>query len=218
MKKLKKGFTLAEILVTLAILGVISAILLPNVSNNIQKKQSAANLAKAIAQIENGNRDLMQYVNSQREDGSSSDVLATITKEDFGDSSSNKTDSILSADFNSKVKSFWGLDGQPVSVSTISKFDGSTSSEVPANTYAFSKFSAGVSINHPSSYSLSDGLDAETGFVIYIDTNGWAEKPNMTGKDIFSFKMLNNGKLVPNTGVESGDKAQEVVEAGFRIK
>ena len=40
----------------------------------------------------------------------------------------------------------------------------------------------------------------------------------MTGKDIFSFKMLNNGKLVPNTGVESGDKAQEVVEAGFRIK
>ena len=224
MRMLKKGFTLVEVLVALAILGVISAILIPNISNDIQKRQSAAILAKAIAQIEAGNQDLIQYANTQRVDGSYSDTLATITKEDFGDVTNNKTDSILSAVFNSKVKSFWGLDGQEVTPDPeILTLSGNSFSETTLDTcYVFSKISAGVCINHPTKYPLSDAMDADTGFVMYIDTNGWTEKPNRTGKDIFSFKLLNNGKLVPNTGtadnpIESGDKAQEVVEAGFRI-
>ena len=220
MRMLKKGFTLVEVLTALAILGVISAILIPNISNDIQKRQSAATLAKAIAQIEAGNQDLIQYANTQREDGSYSDTLSTVINEELGDTSSNKDKSILEVGFVNAVKSFWGL-GAEVGLSTcpaIQDFSGAASQEVLTTAYAFSKISSGVGINSPTTATLSNDLDSETGYVIYLDTNGWSEKPNRTGKDIFSFKMLNNGKLVPNTGVESGNKAQEIVEAGFRVK
>ena len=33
---------------------------------------------------------------------------------------------------------------------------------------------------------------------ILVDVNGTSNKPNMYGKDIFEFELLNNGKLRPN--------------------
>ena len=216
MRMFKKGFTLVEVLIALAILGVISAILIPNVSNDIQKKQSASTLAKAIAQIETGNQDMIQYVNANSIDGSAIDTLAMITYTDLGGNSSN---SILTANLQNSVRSFWGLDTNVVNISPgILTYDGGAFEEASlSNNYSFSKILAGVSIVTPAQPVISDDFDAETGYLIYIDTNGWGQKPNKTGKDVFSFKLLNDGKLVPNTGVESGNKAEEVIEAGFRI-
>ena len=256
MRKIKLGYTLVEVLVALTIVGVISAILIPNVSNNIQERQSAANLAKAIAQIETGNQNLIQYANAQSGDGSYSDTLVTIRVEDIwgkgyslekiveglseqGLSLEDLDDKgklalvlaaaianaqpILSSDdvIIDAVKSFWGLDGQSINSSDIlavENYDGTPYSEVAlSNIFSFSKISAGVSITGSKSQSIGDELDAETGYVIYIDTNGWTTKPNKVGKDIFSFKLLNNGKLTPNTDADSGDRAKKVIEAGFRI-
>ena len=56
MKKILKGFTLAEVLVTLTIVGVIAALTLPSLSLNVQKQQIGPALAKAINTLEYANK------------------------------------------------------------------------------------------------------------------------------------------------------------------
>ena len=46
---MKHGFTLAEILITLGIIGVVSALTLPTLIKNYQKKETVAKLQKAIS-------------------------------------------------------------------------------------------------------------------------------------------------------------------------
>ena len=46
---MKKGFTLAEVLITLGIIGVVAAMTLPTVINNVQEKQFHSKFKKAYA-------------------------------------------------------------------------------------------------------------------------------------------------------------------------
>lgn len=52
--KLKTGFTLAEILITLGIIGIVAAMTIPTLINNIQKTQYVAGLKKAYSTIQQG--------------------------------------------------------------------------------------------------------------------------------------------------------------------
>ncbi|MCM1339188.1 MAG: type II secretion system GspH family protein [Muribaculaceae bacterium] len=47
----KVGFTLAEVLVTLGIIGIVAAMTIPNLITNMQKKQTASKLVKAISTL-----------------------------------------------------------------------------------------------------------------------------------------------------------------------
>ena len=53
---MKKGFTLAELLVTLGVLGVISAITLPGLINNATDAKIGPSLAKAVASFDHANK------------------------------------------------------------------------------------------------------------------------------------------------------------------
>ena len=55
-----KGFTLAEVLIALAIVGVLAAVTLPNLKTNIQKKSIGPALLKGIETLEIANRQLLQ--------------------------------------------------------------------------------------------------------------------------------------------------------------
>lgn len=52
MKKLLKGFTLAEILITLSIIGVVAVIILPSIFTNVQKHSLSTQLAKFYSQTQ----------------------------------------------------------------------------------------------------------------------------------------------------------------------
>ena len=52
----KKGFTLAEVLVTLGVIGVVSAITLPTLIKNYNKYVTAQRLKKAYSEIQNAVR------------------------------------------------------------------------------------------------------------------------------------------------------------------
>ena len=49
MKRFKRGFTLAEVLITLAIIGVVAAISIPSVISNSQQQEFRTGLKKAIS-------------------------------------------------------------------------------------------------------------------------------------------------------------------------
>ena len=61
----KSGFSLAEVLITVAIIGVISALTLPTLQKNISKSQIPPALAKAINTLENANRMAMQQTDAR---------------------------------------------------------------------------------------------------------------------------------------------------------
>lgn len=56
MKKFKSGFTLAEVLITLAIIGVVAAIVMPSVMSNYQFKSVGVKLGKFMSTVEAATR------------------------------------------------------------------------------------------------------------------------------------------------------------------
>ncbi len=64
MKYIGKAFTLAEVLITLAIIGVVAALTIPTVVRNYQKQQTVVKLKKAYSTLNQA------YNNSQAQNGS----------------------------------------------------------------------------------------------------------------------------------------------------
>ena len=56
----RKGFTLAEVLITLGIIGVVAALTIPTLINNYQKQEYVVGLKKAYAEF---NQALAQFAN-----------------------------------------------------------------------------------------------------------------------------------------------------------
>ena len=50
---MKKAFTLAEVLITLGIIGVVAAMTLPTLVNNTEKKELDAQLTKSYSVLQN---------------------------------------------------------------------------------------------------------------------------------------------------------------------
>ena len=59
----KLGFTLAEVLITLGIIGIVAVLTLPTLLSDYEKQQTATALAKAINTLENANQTLLQEYN-----------------------------------------------------------------------------------------------------------------------------------------------------------
>ena len=55
-RKVQVGFTLAEVLITLGIIGVVAAMTIPTLMTNYQKKSTATQLKKTYATISNAVR------------------------------------------------------------------------------------------------------------------------------------------------------------------
>ena len=53
------GFTLTEVLITLSIVGIIAALTIPSMTQNVSKQQVGPALAKAVNNLENANRKVL---------------------------------------------------------------------------------------------------------------------------------------------------------------
>ena len=78
MIKKRNGFTLAEVLITLSVVGVIAALTIPQVAGNVRKAHYGANLGKAVQQIECGCSNLLQETYTESADNSYSNDISTI--------------------------------------------------------------------------------------------------------------------------------------------
>ena len=165
--KLKKGFTLAEVLITLGIIGIVAALTLPTVITNYKKKEASARLKKFYSGILQAIKmSEMEYgviTNWTREGGTQRDEDGNV---DF-----DKNGKITNDFFITYLAPYFKYTSVKQGKNAV--IDGDK--ETPAsNTKVY----------------LADGsiIDIWNGscFDINFDING-EKKPNVKGKDIFVF-------------------------------
>ena len=188
---LRKGrriaFTLAEVLITLGIIGVVSALTLPSVVNNIKHKQLETGFKTAYSIFSQA------VQNMKREDGEGIAKYYAYYDADKG---------IIpnAGEFEEKFYKYSGL-------KVIGKCD---YKKVPVMNYTNTAEAQSYAIHSSSKDGanyvdlkdeLSNGMcsvftaTASTLFFV-VDTNG-IKKPNKLGHDVFWFKINNNDMLEP---------------------
>ena len=201
---MKKGFTLAEVLITLGIIGVVAALTAPALIQNTGTAKVGPTLAKAVTTLELANQNMLTETESSTIKAALSDTpnnnLLVRTKT-YIEMLSNYM----------RISPYDANSGTPYS-ELIKNYNGENIAKgAPAGAVLYL---AGAALNNECYASNKDGLlyiiactgniqnDDEkplfkrTAAFVFIDINGKA-KPNRIGKDVFAFTMLQNGTMVP---------------------
>lgn len=187
----KKAFTLAEVLITLGVIGVVAAITMPTLINNYQKHVWTTKFKKAYSEISQGFKLLMaeEEVSSLLETEAWSTVPTDANVEFFLDGSGASQ----MAFWNGIAKRFSGSSVVDTKIYPIYKINGAVTGW---NSWSFFKVKHiilpdGVAFGFsvPPSNAFGNGS-------LTIDINGDA-KPNTLGRDIFNFDISKYGILIP---------------------
>ncbi len=198
----KFAFTLTEVLVTLSIIGVVSALTVPTLMNQYQRKVQAVQIRKFANELDQGFE--MQIIEEGKTKLSSTNMWKKIIN------SSDLSD--LRAFFNTRFKiiktcektsgcfadSYRSIDG-----SKEEAFDNSK-----ITTYVLANSAAIRLISRMTQKKDDDGnyvfdtegkpivdTEGDSAIVIWVDING-ADKPNIGGRDLFKIAIKNNGLVL----------------------
>ncbi len=194
MKKKLKAFTLAEVLITLAIVGVVAALTLPNLIVNHQKKEVVTRLKKVYSVL------------------SQAKVRAEV---DYGDFDNWEFPTVGSDKeqnlefFNKYFAPYMQVVDCTQSVSSCpNSLDSTLSYLVNSHGYTWHSTTDGIQILMSPS---------NMGYVyVIVDLNGGA-KPNLDGKDIFHMNIRNNGRGVVLFGQAEQKHTREEIISGVAI-
>lgn len=156
-----KGFTLAEVLIVLTILGVIAALTMPALNTNIQKQQAGPALMRAISTLETANalvaneREFYNFAESCR--NYLNDCFEPFVKEKIG-----------AASFNERIE-YENLGNPGMALETFSN------GYVTKNGFVY--------------YIPSVDLNDSGIMRIFVDING-NKRPNVIGKDLFYLTLI----------------------------
>ena len=186
----KKGFTLAEVLITLVIIGVIAAITIPSLINKTRNQEYVSKLKKAYSTLAQATKLIVAEEGMPRADkggwATSGENLYLLYKKHL----------LKSRDCEGNVGCFEqggyvGLNGT----------DQSNFNVAASEKYNFRKLvlSDGVQIRFDGiSTDCSTSRTGSSNFCawMHVDING-AKKPNTYGRDLFEFIIKENGGLYP---------------------
>lgn len=181
-----KGFTLAEVLITLGIIGVVAAMTLPTLINDKQNKELEAGFKKAYSILQAAfnkmGYDEGQIINSENYP---SWKFVDKFKTYFQDTCENNTNCNITINYgdyksynNGHMELSWLDDGK------IMLPDGML-----------------IMIENPA---VNAGR-----LYIYVDVNGLKKRPNRWGYDLFTFQVTNDGKLLPGGAKGTDMEAEE---------
>lgn len=190
---MRKGFTLAEVLITLGIIGVVAALTLPTLIEKhreqvtvakVKKFYSTINQALQFAINENGTIDQWNYAEANKQSNKFFDYFRPYLKitKDCGSKSGCIGDGVYSTLNNSSSMNY---DTHPSYYKVILN-DGS---------FMWLRQNMPSSANFNGSCSEADWGYSNSCGGIWIDVNGKA-KPNVIGRDTFAFAILKD-KIVP---------------------
>lgn len=190
---MKKGFTLAEVLITLGIIGIVAAMTLPALINKHQKKQTAVKLVYSLNILNTAFRAAVA---------------------DYGDMK-NWDFIVESPDNDNARKAF-------VDKYLIPYVKNAKPSPEAGYTYAGLGYSEAYPPRQPNGtitgftskvyypiavlsgmyfYSGRISGDGEKAVTFYVDLNG-KEKPNIFGRDIFVFILIPDKNIVRTVGYQ----------------
>ena len=172
---MKWGFTLAEVLVTLAIIGVVAAMTVPTLMQNYQRKSYVTQLHKVYNIVQQATVQYMtdrNAINLKEAGMNSDDAAANFIKQYF------------------KIVQDCGTDQTPCFAATADykKISGVTITQwYPKRHFVLAD---GTAI---ATYYVGGTGSSQT-VEIWVDTNG-AKGPNIVGRDLFPMYLYNNGVL-----------------------
>lgn len=206
MRVNKSGYTLAEMLVTIGIIGIVAAMVLPGLIVGSKKVTDISAVARGVELVQNGMKNILTTAQNNNKDGDGITTLSVIQLKDIlGDDIENADTYITDGDLLFSVtKSFMGTEDYDNDyLAEVTDYSEETSANdiydsfnnFPA--YKFAKNNIVVIFEPIGDNTINENTaDDDVIARVFIDANG-AEKPNQFGQDIFLFGLTNNGTLVP---------------------
>ena len=171
----KAAFTLAEVLVTLGIIGVVSAMTVPSLMQNYQRQSYVTQLHKVYNEL---SQALVRYQNDSN----------ALNIKEAGLTNQAAIESFVKNYF--KVINDCGETKTPCFASEYKKLTGTA--VATWNPKAHYTISSGASIG------VGTVMTGDTLFRVYVDING-QKGPNIWGRDIFIMYIYKNGLLDDST-------------------
>lgn len=185
----KKAFTLSEVLITLGIIGIVAAMTIPALIQNNRNKELNTGLRVAYSTI-------YQAINQMNADRG-----YTVTPSDYVD-----------INFYDEFKKYFKIiydctinePNPKICLSRGVKNDNGIFTDSAYQT--FNKHNASSDILDDGQFIISNGIlvmienpqaDSRKRLFISVDINGKKKNPNRFGYDVFTFQIMNNGKLLP---------------------
>jgi len=195
MNKAKFGFTLAEVLITLGIIGVVAAITLPILINEHKKTVYVNQLKKTVNTLENGFKLAMAQDNSDKL--TNTELWLSRGNCNSGDPYDTKCNAFFqnmkkyfifeNAENRTTPRTFHTLKNTPES----GPLRGLWHNEIimPNGTFiSFMRINGG-----PSTGIFGPFPDVAT---LSIDVNG-PKRPNQLGRDVFTYGVTEYGQVIP---------------------
>ena len=222
IKKLFLGFTLAELIVAMAIVGSVAALTLPTVITNHQNKVMQISLQKAYRDLENNLEEL--YASNYKTGFYQSKLTSVSGITDFLNnyySISQKCSTTPQPCFAASYVSLNAL-----STETAFSCEGGTSVQLKDNTaiciIPATPAQEAKDANPDTGEDAQEAKDAVPANV-YVDVNG-NEPPNIGGRDMFNFQIDNFSIVDNNTKQGCAASAfgagclNKIIEANWKVK
>lgn len=183
----KHAFTLAEVLITLGIIGVVAALTLPALIQNHRNKELQTGLKKGYSILSQA-LELYQAQNGERikEGNVGHRKLKNLIMPYF----KTVKDCAYGTELSSCIPNNSYIDEDKQKPSVYKTFNGKTS-------LWMDQFDDGQFIIADGMLVLIENTDRRPNLYISIDVNGYGKKPNRLGQDLFMFQIDSKGALRP---------------------
>ena len=180
----KFGFTLTEVLITLSIVGVISAMTVPTLMNKYQKEAQEVQIRKASQEFANA---IDMYITAEGKTSlAATDIFDDV--DEFIEDNFKTTRTCNAGDTSCFAASYRSIDNTKNSAVGCAGKSYTLANSASICVTAFKQNQAAV----PGGPVLQ--LIGRPYLKVVMDTNG-SEKPNIGGRDIFTFWVNRNGEI-----------------------
>ena len=187
----KRAFTLAEILITLVIIGVIAALTIPTLMGSYMHKICAAQLRKVVGEITNAAQTIIAEEKADEENTANNvDIEAANVQQGFyftkaGSSTSNDNEGALYF-LNNFIKNNSITSRETLFANQYKNSTGTGIGTIPAwDSCIQTQSGAGICMQYHNATQHQR---------IFVDVNG-SQKPNIIGVDLFVMQITDTGSV-----------------------